>query len=263
MNHYPHHIGDFNNATRHLTRVERSLYRDLIELYYDTEQPLNSDTNKIARRVLANTEEERAALLVVLDEFFVLQDDGWHNARCDSEIAKYKGQIEQASKAGKASAAKRSNKKPAPNEQPFNDRSTTVDSPLNQPEPEPEPVIEANASVASKLPTCPTQAVIDLYHEVLPELPTVRLLNDQRRKAIANFWRWVLTSKRRDGTPRAQTSDQALTWISGYFARAKQNDFLMGRIERNEMHAGWRCDLDFLLTEKGKKHVIEKTEVAA
>lgn len=122
---------------------------------------------------------------------------------------------------------------------------------------------EAKASVASKLPTCPTQSVIDLYHEVLPELPSVRLLNDQRRKAISNFWRWVLTSKRRDGTPRAQTADQALTWISGYFARAKHNDFLMGRVERNEMHHGWRCDLDFLLTEKGKKHVIEKTEAAA
>lgn len=140
MNHYPHHIGDFNNATRHLTRVERSLYRDMIELYYDTEQPLNSDTNKIARRILANSEEEHAAMLVVLDEFFVLQDDGWHNARCDAEIAKYTGQIEQASKAGKASAAKRSNQNKTNVQQTFNDRLTTVDVPLNQPEPEPEPI---------------------------------------------------------------------------------------------------------------------------
>ena len=137
VNHYPHHIGDFNNATRHLTRVERSLYRDMIELYYDTEQPLNSDTNKVARRILASTEEERAAMALVLEEFFVLQDDGWHNARCDAEIAKYKGQIEQASRAGRASAAKRSNKDKAAQERPFNDRSTTVVAPLNQPEPEP------------------------------------------------------------------------------------------------------------------------------
>lgn len=66
MNHYPHHIGDFNNATRHLTRVERALYRDMIELYYDTEQPLNSDVSKIARRVLASSEEEKHALVLVL-----------------------------------------------------------------------------------------------------------------------------------------------------------------------------------------------------
>jgi uncharacterized protein YdaU (DUF1376 family) len=128
MNHYPHHIGDFNNATRHLTRVERSLYRDMLELYYDTEQPLNSDTTKIARRVLATSDEEKEALTLVLEEFFVLQDDGWHNSRCDAEIAKYQGQIEQASRAGKASAAKR-----------YGKALTTVEQPLNQPEPEPEP----------------------------------------------------------------------------------------------------------------------------
>ena len=114
LNHYPHHIGDFNNATRHLTRVERSLYRDMIELYYDTEQPLNADANKIARRILAVTEEERASMILVLEEFFVLRDDGWHNDRCDSEIAKYQGQIEQASRAGKASAAKRYGKNLTP-----------------------------------------------------------------------------------------------------------------------------------------------------
>ena len=143
MNHYPHHIGDFNNATRHLTRVERSLYRDLLELYYDTEQPLNSDPVKLARRVIAVTEEERVALSVVLEEFFVLQDDGWHNARCDAEIAKYQGQIEQASRAGKASAAKRSggNATGAHPALPVrtNAGSTPVERPYHQPEPEPEP----------------------------------------------------------------------------------------------------------------------------
>ncbi len=161
MNHYPHHIGDFNNATRHLTRVERSLYRDLLELYYDTEQPLNGDTAKLARRVIAVTDEERTALDVVLEEFFVLQDDGWHNTRCDAEIAKYQGQIEQASRAGRASAAKRSGRKPSGDKVALplgsNGRSTDVQRSCNQPEPEPEPepiptsvgVARAPASAAS------------------------------------------------------------------------------------------------------------------
>ena len=256
MNHYPHHIGDFNNATRHLTRVERSLYRDLIELYYDREQPLNSDTNKIARLVLANTEEERAALLVVLDEFFTLEEDGWHNSRCDSEIAKYQGQIEQASRAGKASAAKR-----------YGKNLTTVERPLNQPEPEPEPepIQEANASVGSadKSPRCDTQSVVDLYHEILPELPAVRLMNDSRRKSVSAFWRFVLTSKKSDGLPRATNAAEAMGWIRGYFSRARDNDFLMGRGAKAAGHEGWQCDFDFLMTEKGKKHVIEKTRESA
>jgi uncharacterized protein YdaU (DUF1376 family) len=100
----------------------------MLELCYDTEKPLNSDPVKIGRRILAVSEEEKTALKMVLEEFFVLQEDGWHNARCDAEIAKYQGQIEQASRAGKASAAKRYGKNLTPVEQPF-----------NQPEPEPEP----------------------------------------------------------------------------------------------------------------------------
>ena len=114
MNHYPHHIGDFNNATRHLTFVERALYRELLDLYYDTEQPLNPDFDRLARRVLATSDDLRTALQVLLDEFFTLQDDGWHNERCDIEIASYLKKQEQQSLAGKASAAKRgAGKKPA------------------------------------------------------------------------------------------------------------------------------------------------------
>ena len=124
---------------------------------------------------------------------------------------------------------------------------------------------EANASVAGGdvMPACDVQAIIDLYHEALPELPAVRLLSDQRRKAARGFWRWVLTSKKSDGSHRAKTADQALTWIRAYFARANHNDFLMGRHGASGAHAGWRADFDFLLTERGRKHVIEKTEVAA
>ena len=132
MNHYPHHIGDFNNATRHLTRVERSLYRDLIELYYDAEQPLNRDIGKLARRVLASSDEERVALEIVLDEFFTLEEDGWHNTRCDAEIEKYRGSVEQASRAGKASAAKRYNNKATSVQRPSNDRSTNQNQNQNQ-----------------------------------------------------------------------------------------------------------------------------------
>ena len=90
MNHYPHHIGDFNNGTRHLTRIERSIYRDLIELYYDTEAPLNGDIEVLQRRIIARSEEEKAALVAVLEEFFTLQDGSYFHARCEEELARYK-----------------------------------------------------------------------------------------------------------------------------------------------------------------------------
>lgn len=124
---------------------------------------------------------------------------------------------------------------------------------------------EANASVGSadKSPRCDTQSVVDLYHDTLPELPRVRLMTDGRRKAVSAFWRFVLTSKKSDGSPRATNADEAMDWIRGYFTRARDNDFLMGRGHKAPGHEGWQCDFDFLLTEKGKKHVIEKTKEAA
>lgn len=111
----------------------------------------------------------------------------------------------------------------------------------------------------AKLPTCPTQAIVDMYHEVLPELPTVRLMDDKRKRAIAGLWRFALTSKKPDGQPRAQDAEEAKVWTRQFFERARVNDFLMGRNAREGAHANWKCDLDFLLTDKGMKHVIEKT----
>lgn len=108
---------------------------------------------------------------------------------------------------------------------------------------------------------CPYELIVDVHHEKLPSLPKVRLMPDSRQKALRNLWGWVLSSCRSNGDPRATTAQEALTWISDYFARADCNDFLMGRTARTNAHSSWVCDLDFLLTEKGKSQVIEKTEV--
>lgn len=118
-------------------------------------------------------------------------------------------------------------------------------------------------SVTSKLPLCPHQAVVDVFHKALPELPRVKLMGEPRKKAIGTFWKWVFTEKRSDGTARAASAAEALGWIEAYFTRARSNDFIMGRTARSDGHANWKCDLDFLMTEKGKRQVIEKTEVSA
>jgi hypothetical protein len=84
-----------------------------------------------------------------------------------------------------------------------------------------------------------------------------------RQKALRKTWGWVLSSTKRDGSRRAETSEAALTWLAEYFALAAKNDFLTGKTARGGEHANWRCDLDFLLTDKGMHHVIEKTREAA
>lgn len=120
-------------------------------------------------------------------------------------------------------------------------------------------------SSSSAMPTvpCPYDQIVDAYHDRLPSLPRAKLMSPSRQKALRGFWAWVLSSHKTDGTRRATTPAEALQWIGDYFARAASNDFLMGRTERSGAHANWRCDLDFLLGEKGRKQVIERTEDAA
>lgn len=116
MHYYTRNIADFNNATRHLTRQERSIYSDLIELQYDLEEPLPDDMEWICRRVLAFTESERTDVERMLNEFFDLVEQGWSNARCESEINHFKEKQAKAKAAGKASGeARRRNKKPRKN----------------------------------------------------------------------------------------------------------------------------------------------------
>lgn len=80
---------------------------------------------------------------------------------------------------------------------------------------------------------------------------------------MRKLWAWVLTSTKTDGSRRATTADEAVEWLRAYFARAAENDFLMGRNGRSGEHANWTADFDFLLTERGMKHVIERTEAQA
>lgn len=89
MNYYEHHIGDFAEATAHLSFVEDAAYSRLIRKYYAQEKPLPADTKAVQRLVGARSKDEREAVESVLQEFFDLQADGWHQARCDAEIARY------------------------------------------------------------------------------------------------------------------------------------------------------------------------------
>lgn len=108
MHSYQHNIKTFNSATRHLTRVERSLYRDLIELYYDSEKPLPADNfDRLARLALANSDEEKAALRYVLSEFFTESNGLYVHDYCDEQIEKFYNNTTAKALAGKASAKAR------------------------------------------------------------------------------------------------------------------------------------------------------------
>jgi uncharacterized protein YdaU (DUF1376 family) len=102
LNYYEHHIGDYAEATAHLSFVEDAAYSRLIRKYYASEKPLPADIKTVQRLVGARTKEEREAVGTVLEEFFDLQEDGWHNTRCDEEIDRYQDKQTKAKRSAEA-----------------------------------------------------------------------------------------------------------------------------------------------------------------
>ena len=142
MHYYQHNIKTFNSATRYLTRVERALYRDLIEIYYDTEKPLISNIDRLSRLVMANSDDEKEALNYVLSEFFVLSDGSYRHDYCDETIESYHTNKSAKSKAGIASAearkAKSKQRQSTPVGQTLNKYSTNKEPRTKNQEPERE-----------------------------------------------------------------------------------------------------------------------------
>ncbi|SEF19421.1 DUF1376 domain-containing protein [Variovorax sp. NFACC27] len=99
MNYFELHIGDYAEATQHLSILEDGVYTRMLRKYYASEKPLPAEIEKVQRLIVAKSDEEKAAVEVVLSEFFVLRDDGWHQERCDDEIARYQaGEPERVAK---------------------------------------------------------------------------------------------------------------------------------------------------------------------
>ncbi|WP_374972753.1 YdaU family protein [Spongiibacter marinus] len=110
MHYFQLNMKTFNSSTIHLTRLERSIYFDLLFEYYTREEPITSDISTLARRVRVSTDEEKEALKFVLEEFFTFDGNVYRIQKCDDDIAAYQSNAEARSRAGKASARKRAKK---------------------------------------------------------------------------------------------------------------------------------------------------------
>lgn len=144
MHYYSHNINDFNNATIHLSVEEECMYHRALAWYYSNELPLPNDKAKIYRYLRATTKKLQTAVNNILDDFFTEKEDGFHQSRCDSEIAEYQSKQAKAIEAGKASANARRklNENKADVEQDSNDRSTTVQQEINDRSTDVQPTIK-------------------------------------------------------------------------------------------------------------------------
>lgn len=212
MHYYQFNIPTWILHTSHLTLEEECVYRRLLDFYYDTEKPIPIETKQVIRRLrLVNYED---IVSQILNEFFVLEDDGWHNNRADIEISDYQSKAETARLNGKKGG--RPKKESATETQPVilaNPEETGLKANYKP--------LTNNQELINTSPSesVPAQAIAELFNESFPELPKVKSLTDKRRTAVRR--RWV------------ENSDmQNLDRWRDFFGYVRQSDFLMGRTER-------------------------------
>jgi len=180
MHYYQFNIGDYASHTRHLSLIEDAIYRRLLDVYYLHERPLNSGIASVARQIDAR--EYETEVKIILEEYFELTERGWINFRADKEIEHFHSKIEQASKAGRASAEARLNR-----------RSTGVPTdvqPTNNQEPitnNHKPLTTVERTRATRLPTDwkPTPEMIEFCANERPELQVKDVVDSFRDYWIA------------------------------------------------------------------------------
>jgi uncharacterized protein YdaU (DUF1376 family) len=112
MNFYKHHIGDYDADTAHLTWDEDMAYTRMMRAYYRREKPLPAEIKDVCRLVRATTRTQKEAVETVLNEFFTIEDDGWHQKRCDEELSVANEKADQNRQNGKKGGRPRKVAKP-------------------------------------------------------------------------------------------------------------------------------------------------------
>lgn len=102
MNYYEHHLGDYLRDAGHLTFIEDAAYRRLIDAYYVREKALPADVKECQKLARCMSAGERKAVAYVLSAFFERRDDGYHQKRCDEEIAAYHAKQQKARESAQA-----------------------------------------------------------------------------------------------------------------------------------------------------------------
>ena len=99
MHYYQFNIGDYAKSTKHLTLLEDLAYRRLLDIYYDTEKPLNSNVKQLAR--IAGMSAHTDEITNVLADFFTETEEGFTQKKAACEIEAYQAKAGTARVNGK------------------------------------------------------------------------------------------------------------------------------------------------------------------
>ena len=104
---------------------------------------------------------------------------------------------------------------------------------------------EESTPLTKQPENCPHQEIIALWHELMPELTSVKTWNEKRAKMLKARW----NGKDMDGN-----KFNNLKFWRKYFEYIRESDWLMGKTG-----SGWSATLEWVITESNFNKIIEGT----
>ncbi|HHT8992794.1 TPA: hypothetical protein ACT5B2_003839 [Burkholderia cenocepacia] len=102
---------------------------------------------------------------------------------------------------------------------------------------------------------CPIARIVKAYHDLMPDNPRVKVLNDKRKRAIAARWR---EASKLDCKPFGySTVDDGLRAWRAFFSVCAQSDFLTGKAKAQPGKPPFIADIDFLMSPEAFAKCLE------
>jgi len=244
MHYYNFNIGDYRRQTGHLTLLEHAIYKNLLDSYYLSEQPLCADLAKLMRSQSVRTAEEKQALENVLSDFFELTEDGYRNKTCDEVIAKYHLKSDKARQSAKKRWEGNANASKPQSEGNANHKPITNNH---------KPIKESSQDEPDYTRILVDQ-VIDMYNTVKSTEQPNWTAVESRTKS-----RHTLTKKRIvDVQKRIKSKEprKTLDWFTRFLTSLSNDQFYSGR-PRFSGDTGYKWNFDSLFREKNFVAAIE------
>lgn len=211
----------------------------MLDHYYAQRGDMGADLTKLEIVCKARSSGERKAVQEVANRFFPINGDGRrHNKRADEEIAGAdayaKAQAERAHmrwhSLGNASHS-HSQKKI---------KTSTPDG------------VEGRVTA----PDCPQQALIDLYHELLPMCTRLEKITPARQQALRARWRDE-AKPNLDKHRGYSTTDEGLAYWRRFFGWVAESKFLTGQEPGRDGKPPFLASLPWLIKADNFAKAIE------
>lgn len=245
MHYYQFNLGDYARDTQHLDEMEDLAYRRMLDLYYLKEGPLPKSVEQISRLIRMRTHSESIAN--VLQEFFKLEKDGYHNAGADKVLKKIYDKSIKAKMAAEKRWSKNSDLEDANASDEQCERNASGMLPNTQ---YPIPNTQLNTYVETEISTDEKKAIrneipigelIDIYNDECTSLPKVQTWTTKQKRISQLKARWIESKER-----------QNLDWWREFFRWCNTNESLNGS------KFDWIADLEAITNPSKFTRLLEK-----